>query len=52
MKKTHIDYPINDDTLYRLADLFKVFGDPTRIRILYVLLWKNSVFRILPIVFP
>jgi len=33
MKKTHIDYPINDDTLYRLADLFKV----TRIRILYVL---------------
>ena len=37
MKKTHIDYQINDDTLYRLADLFKVFGDPTRIRILYVL---------------
>ena len=37
MKKPHIDYPINDDTLYRLADLFKVFGDPTRIRILYVL---------------
>mgnify|MGYP002540360222 CR=1 FL=1 len=36
MKKTHIDYPINDDTLYRLADLFKVFGDPTRIRILCV----------------
>ena len=26
-----------DDTLYQLADLFKVFGDPTRIRILYVL---------------
>ena len=25
------------DTLYRLADLFKVFGDPTRIRILFVL---------------
>ena len=22
MKKPHIDYPINDDTLYRLADLF------------------------------
>ena len=37
MKKPHIDYPINDDTLYRLADLFKVFGDPTRIRILYAL---------------
>ncbi len=26
-----------EDTLYRLADLFKVFGDPTRIRILYKL---------------
>ena len=37
MKKPHIDYPINDDTLYRLADLFKGFGDPTRIRILYAL---------------
>ena len=27
----------DDDTLSRLADLFKVFGDGTRIRILYVL---------------
>lgn len=26
-----------DDTLMRLAELFKVFGDSTRIRILYVL---------------
>lgn len=26
-----------DDILYDLADLFKVFGDSTRIRILYVL---------------
>lgn len=26
-----------EDNLYRLADLFKVFGDPTRIRILYAL---------------
>ena len=25
----------DDNTLYALADLFKVFGDPTRIRILY-----------------
>lgn len=24
----------NDEVLYRLADLFKTFGDPTRIRIL------------------
>ena len=28
----------DDDVIYRLADLFKVFGDPTRIRILYILL--------------
>lgn len=27
----------DDEVLYRLADLFKVFGDPTRIRILYAL---------------
>lgn len=27
----------SEDTLLRLADLFKVFGDGTRIRILYVL---------------
>lgn len=36
----HIQPPLNppaDETLYRLADLFKVFGDPTRIRILYAL---------------
>ena len=26
-----------DDTLYQLADLFKVVGDPTRIRLLSVL---------------
>lgn len=29
--------PMEDETLYRLAELFKVFGDPTRIRILYTL---------------
>jgi len=27
----------NEETLYHLADLFKVFGDLTRIRILYTL---------------
>ena len=27
----------DDNTLYALADLFKVFGDPARIRILYAL---------------
>lgn len=27
----------DEETLYGLADLFKVFGDPTRIRILYAL---------------
>lgn len=28
---------INDNVLYDLADLFKVFGDSTRLKILYVL---------------
>lgn len=28
---------INPDNLYQLADLFKAFGDPTRLRILYTL---------------
>lgn len=27
----------DEEILYRLADLFKTFGDPTRIRILYAL---------------
>jgi len=31
------DYQIEQDTLISLAELFKVFGDPTRIRILYTL---------------
>ena len=36
----HLHLPMEapaDETLYRLADLYKVFGDPTRIRILYAL---------------
>lgn len=32
-----IDYNADNETLYSLAELFKVFGDPTRIRILYAL---------------
>lgn len=36
-----IDSFINDDTLYALAELFKVFGDATRIRILYALSAKE-----------
>ena len=32
-----MDDSSNDETLYQLADLFKVFGDPTRIRILVIL---------------
>ena len=32
---------INDDKLYDLAELFKVFGDSTRIRILFVLFEKD-----------
>lgn len=31
------EYHTDAKTLYRLAQLFKIFGDPTRIRILYVL---------------
>lgn len=37
MNESKIDLPNNDETLYRLAELFKVFGDTTRIRMLYVL---------------
>lgn len=32
-----MDDMLGDNELYRLAELFKVFGDPTRIRILYAL---------------
>ena len=31
------NYPTDEETLYQLAELFKVFGDSTRIRILHVL---------------
>ncbi len=37
MDKKNTDPQTNDETLYRLAELFKVFGDPTRIRILHSL---------------
>jgi len=37
MNSSKTDYSIENDTLYRLAELFKVFGDPTRIRILHTL---------------
>lgn len=30
-------YPTDEETLYQLAELFKVFGDSTRIRILHAL---------------
>ena len=30
--------PINDDIAYDLSDFFKIFGDPTRLKILYTLL--------------
>lgn len=35
------EYPIGEETLYNLAELFKVFGDPTRIRILYALSFQE-----------
>ena len=28
----------SDDTLYKLSELYKLFGDKTRVKILYVLL--------------
>lgn len=37
MNKSIIPLKTDDETLYNLAELFKVFGDPTRIRILYTL---------------
>ena len=40
MQNNH--YPINEETLYQLAELFKVFGDSTRIRILHELT-KNEL---------
>lgn len=41
MSEQKIDYHTDEETLYRLAELFKVFGDPTRIRILYTLFQKE-----------
>lgn len=35
------DIQTDENTLYRLAELFKVFGDPTRVRILYALTEKE-----------
>ena len=37
MIKNKIDLNTDDETLYNLAELFKVFGDSTRIKILYAL---------------
>lgn len=37
MRTKKIEYHTDEQTLYRLAELFKVFGDATRIRILYTL---------------
>lgn len=41
MSDKYTDYQTDDETLYRLAELFKIFGDPTRIRILSILLKKE-----------
>lgn len=37
MSLERIDYSADNERLHSLAELFKVFGDPTRIRILYAL---------------
>lgn len=36
-KDMKINFYVDEETLYDLAELFKVFGDSTRIRILYLL---------------
>ncbi len=36
------DYQISPETLVSLAELFKVFGDPTRVRILYTLFQEEK----------
>lgn len=41
MSEDCVNYQADDDTLYRLAELFKVFGDPTRIRILHCLIMEE-----------
>ena len=33
--------PINSDLAYDLGDFFKIFGDPTRIKILYALFQED-----------
>ena len=43
------DYQISPETLVSLAELFKVFGDPTRVRILYTLFQEENAYRILRI---
>lgn len=37
----NVDVLPDDELLYELADLFRVFGDTTRIRILYALMAEN-----------
>ena len=44
-EKQPVEMP-DDEVLYELADLFRVFGDSTRIKILYALLTANFACRI------
>ena len=39
------DFKPTEDNLYDLAELFKVFGDSTRIRILFVLFEREECVR-------
>ena len=41
MTEYNTNFRADEETLYRTAELFKVFGDPTRIRILYALSEKE-----------
>lgn len=41
MNYSNITSLTDEEILYRVAELFKIFGDPTRIRILHVLFQKE-----------
>ncbi|MDO4321463.1 MAG: metalloregulator ArsR/SmtB family transcription factor [Lachnospiraceae bacterium] len=41
MNYSNITGLTDEETLYRVAELFKIFGDPTRVRILHTLFHKE-----------
>ena len=41
MNHSNITGLADEETLYRVAELFKIFGDPTRVRILHILFYRE-----------